>query len=287
MADWGRIAAGVLTGGASEAMRALSKTGESSAGVTIAADPYGETRTKYLDWLNGQIGQNGKTYTGQVVAPLTGQENQSLQTLNQYANRTTPSTFTAAKKQVEDTLGGNFDPTKSAYYQGVKAEAANNLADTQSNIADQASGKGAFWTGARAKLQSDAATDTGLALNTLLGQLANEERNRQMQAIPYAQSLAETEDNQPLKTTAALQEFGGLERENQNATNQAAYDQWYNSNITYPLQIAQLAAGTQQAPLYAQTGYTPSILQQLISAFSGGFGKSAGTSIGTKLFGGQ
>ncbi len=285
MADWGRIAAGVLTGGASEAIRALNNTGgKKTSSVSVVADPYGETRTKYLDWLNGQIGQNGQTYPGQIVAPLSDQQNKSLTSLDQYANRSTPSTFTAAKKQVEDTLGGNFDPTKSAYYQGVKAEAANNLQDTQASIADNAAGKGAFWTGARLSEQATAAKDSELALNTLLGQLANEERNRQIQVLPTAENLANTEDNQALKTTAALQEYGGLDRDYQNEVNQAAYNEWLRSNVEYPLNIGQLAAGTQQAPMYAQDGYTPSILQQLIRAFSGGFGKAAGTSLGNSLF---
>lgn len=252
--------------------------------VSVVADPYGETRTKYLDWLNGQIGQPGATYSGQMVAPLTDQENQSLTSLDQYANRKTPSTFTAAKKQVEDTLGGNFDPTKSAYYQGVKAEAASNLQDTQANIADNAAGKGAFWTGARNSLQADAAKDTNLALNTMLGQLANEERNRQIQVLSNAESLANTEDNASLKTTAALQDYGALPRENENATNQAAYNEWLRSNVEYPMNIGQLAASTQQAPMYAQNGYTPGILQQLLGAFSGAAGSAAGTKVGSSLF---
>ena len=108
---------GIVVGGgmSGDSKGILNDGGKQTASVSVVADPYGETRTKYLDWLNGQIGQPGKTYTGNLVAPLTNQENQSLSSLDQYANRKTPSTFTAAKKQVEDTLGGNFDPTKSAY----------------------------------------------------------------------------------------------------------------------------------------------------------------------------
>lgn len=240
-------------------------------GVSVVADPYKDVREGLTSWLSGQIGKPSTSYEGQMVAPATAQENQSLSFLDQYANRGTPSTFSNAKDVINNTLTGGYDPATSPYYQAMKAEAAVNNQDTQNQIKSDAAGGGRFWAGARLQEQGRAATASNNALNTISAQLAESERNRQMQAVPLAQQLAETEANQPLDTAAALQTYGALPRGINQAQDTAMYNEWLRSTQEWPLNIAQLASGVQQAPMYSQgSEETPWWQKLLTGAASGG-----------------
>lgn len=246
-------------------------------GVSAVADPYSSVREPLLSWLNSQIGKPTTSYQGEMVAPMTGQESQSLSFLDQYANRGTPSTFSNAKDLVNKTLTGGFDPATSPYYQAMKAEAAVNNADTQNQIKSDAAGGGRFWSGARLQEQGRAKTASNNSLNTVMGSLAESERNRQMQAVPYAQQLADTESNQPLQTAAALQQYGQLPRAIQQAQDEAMYNEWLRSTQEWPLNIAQLAAGVQQAPLYQQNQSSSNpFMNTLLGGIGGKVGSAAG-----------
>jgi len=249
-------------------MSGLFDSKKTTPEVSIVADPYGDVRNKLTKWLSEKIGQPGEQYTGELVAPSTAQEKQSLTSLDQYANRTTPETTTMARNELTKTLGGEYDPASSPYYQAVKAEAARNLADTQRNISSNAAGGGRYWSGARLGQQGEAATDVNNALNTLMGQLAETERARRLQAVPLAQQMGMEEQEEPLKTATALQGLGGLERTLAQAQNDAAYNEWLRSTQEYPLNIAQLAAGVQQAPLYGEVTESPSTFMKMLGEVS-------------------
>ena len=242
----------------------LFKSKKQTAEVSTVADPYKDVREKLTSWLGGQIGKSGQAYSGELTAPMPDYETASLKMLQDYANRGTSSSFTAAKKQAEDTLNGTYsDPTKSPYYQAIKAEAANNLVNTNKSINDTASGRGGFWTGARMSERNKAATNSATDLNKTLGALTDSERNRQVSMVPTAAELAKQEENAPLLTASALQSLGSLPRTIRQAGDTASYQDWLNANYQYPTQIAQLASGVQQAPLYGQTGYSQSPFSQI------------------------
>jgi len=244
-----------------------------SGEVAVAADPYKEVREGLNKYLTDNIGKSAPKYTGEMVAPMTGQEDRSLQTLDAYANRTPASTSTAARQQAEDTLSGKYsDPTKSPVYQAMKAESMRNLDDTMESIADTKAGGGHFWTGARLGEQKDAAVDTTNQLNTVMGQLAENERNRQTGMVSVADILGEREETAPLQTTAALQQYGSLPRIIQQAIDDAAYNEHLTKDYEFPMQIAQIAAGVQQAPLYSQVGYAPSMFQKSMEGIMSGKG---------------
>lgn len=232
--------------------------------VSVAADPYKSVREPYLNWLSGQIGKPGPTYTGEMVAPLSKQQDQSLSWLDQYASGGPASTRTAAEGEINKTLSGAYsDPTTSPYYQAVKAEAARNLKDTQRNIASNAAGGGNYWTGARLGVQGKEASNTANSLNQTLGTMALQERQNMLNTIPQALNAATQTETAPLQKATALQSLGALPQTQQQAIDTALQQMWQQSQYQYPMSIAQIAQGTQQAPVYAQTGYAPSTAQQL------------------------
>jgi hypothetical protein len=236
---------------------------KSTPEVSVIADPYKDVRDSVTKWLTQNL-DNTNTYEGERVAQKTPQETQSLASLDAYANRKTPQTTEMARNELTKTLQGNYDPSTSPYYQAVKAEAARNLKQTQENIASNAAGGGRYWAGPRVQAQSDAATEQANNLNILLGELSNQERNRMLQAVPLAQSMGQDESNEPLNTTAALQQYGSLDRQLQQAAMDAMYEEGNTANRQYPLQVAGLASGVQQAPLYGEVTKSPSTFMKML-----------------------
>lgn len=233
--------------------------------VSAVADPYASVRQPLTNWLSQNIGQ-GKSYQDQLVAPATAQENQSLDTLNQYANRTPAKTYQSGEDTINQKLNGNYDPSSSPYYQAIKAQASQNLADTNRQIENQTAGGGQYWGGARAQEQQRASTDQANSLNSTLGQLQLQNEQQKTQLTPYALQAGQNDMNAPLQTTAALQQYGSLPRAIQQALDQANYQNWQSANIQQPLSIGQLAAQVQQPPLYAQNSYTASPFSQVASS---------------------
>lgn len=252
---------------------------EESSNYKTVYDPFAGVRGKTSSWLESQIGKTAEPYTGQLVAPKTAQETQSLDYLNKYATQPTSEQTTLAQNEVKKTLTGGYDPTTSPYYQAMKAEASRNLGENLEGISSDAAGGGRYWSGARLGQQGEARTDMGNALNTILGQLSESERNRMTTASQQAQSLGEEQTNQPLKVSTALQSLGSLDRNLSQAQNEAIYNEWLRQQ-NYPLQIAGLASPyATYSPTMQQTGYSQnSGLNSLLG--NSGLGSSLGSLIG-------
>jgi len=238
----------------------------------VAMDPYGPVRNKLVGWLSGIIGQPAEQYSGEFVAPMSEEEELSLEKVGEYGAAELPDIFTAGREEISKTLSGGYDPTTSPYYQAVKAEAARNLGDVQEDISSRAAGGGRYWSGARLGEQQEASTDVALGLNRLLGELSETERERKFRAAPLAGEFAKYEEEFPLRQAGALQTFGSLPRLIQQARDEAVYREWLRATQEYPLNVGQLAAGVQQEPYYAQVGYQPSRFRRMMEGIMSGQG---------------
>lgn len=253
--------------------------------VEIVADPYKQVREKFLNWLTPEIGQPGQTYPGQLVAPLSSQENQSFDFLRQYGEGgiTASQPFQQGKAEISKTLSGDYNPATSPYYQAVKAQASFNLADTQKQISNQAAGGGRYWAGARLKSQQEAASASDRGLNLVMGDLANKERDRMTSVIPQAFQYGQAEAQQPLQQAQAYQSLGALPRAVEQMLDTSNYQEWLRSQVDYPMDILNLAYGTQQPPLYQQDApEKPSLWSDFLS----GAGQGIGAGIGSVATGG-
>jgi len=245
-------------------------SGNKKKGLQVAADPYGRLREPLIDWLVPQIGQPGQTYTGEMVAPLSEPESKSFDFLRKYGEAGYGDTFQQAKGEISKTLTNQYDPTTSPYYQAVKAQAATNLQDELRGIESDAAGAGRYWTGARLERQEKARTRTTEGLNTILGALAERERQNRLNVIPQAMQLGQLEQGLPLQQATAFQTLGALPRNIQQAQDTAMQNEWLRSQVEYPLAIANLAAGIQTPPTYQQR--PPSGLDQLLTGVGSGVG---------------
>jgi len=245
-------------------MGGLFKQKKTTPEVATVADPYGGVRSGLTSWLESQIGKPAEQYKGEMVSGMSPYEKESLKWLTSYGSQVPSVLRTTASSEIQKSLTGGYDPTTSPYYQAVKAEAARNLQDVQKGVADEAAGGGRYWTGARLKVQGEEAGKTANYLNQLLAQQAENERQRQISVLPYAQSFAEAEEQAPLQKATAMQTLGALPRTISDAQNQAIYQEWLRATQQYPMQVAQMASGVQQAPVYGQVGYQQSPFQQYI-----------------------
>lgn len=250
-------------------MSHLFKSKTKTPDYGVVADPYKEMRESTTNWLKSQMGQSADQYGGEFVAGSTPQEKQSLDFLNKYVSQGESQGMQLANEEVKKTMTDQYDPTKSGYYQAVKAEAARNLQDVQENIANVASGGNRYWSGARLGEQGDAATDAGMAMNTLLYGMQEKERMNRLNTAPFAAQLGQYEENLPLAKASALQGLGGLERTLSQARNDAIYNDWIRATQEYPLQIASLSSGLAREPYYAANQPVVQPWQKVISGIMG------------------
>jgi hypothetical protein len=230
-------------------MSGMNTSKKVSPEYEVISDPYSDIRNKTSSWLTGELGKKATPYSG---------ETQSLGELDKYVNQPKSEMTGLAQDEIKKTLTGGYDPTTSPYYQAVKAESARDLENTISGISSDAAGGGRYWTGARLDTQGTARTDSGIALNKLLGELTLQERQNKLTAAQQAQSLGTEETNLPLQKATALQSLGSLTRNLQQAQDEAVYNEWLRQQ-SYPLQIAQLASPyALQQPVLGQVGYEPS-----------------------------
>ena len=237
-----------------------SKKSEPASGPSYEAmyDPFQSTRTKLNDYLSSKVGQPGPKFTGERVAGTSDIEDAGLDAARAYAQKPASSQSLAyAEDEIKKTLSGDYDPSTSPYYQSVKAEAARNLKDTQANIASNAGGAGRYYSGSRIKQQTDAAVDTNINLDKIMGTLAENERQRRLDVLPQALATDSQVSQAEAKKSANLQQLGALPRELEQAFMDAVYQEFLLSEYEYPINIAQLASGlATQQPIFVQGGYT-------------------------------
>ncbi len=238
-------------------MSKMFQSKQSTPQYDVAMDPYGSVREPTLNWLKGQIGKPAEQYSGEMVAPATEQEKQSLDFLKGYVDQPTSEGMNLAKGEIRKTMEGQYDPTSSPYYQAAKAESAHNLSLAQEDIAGNAAGGGRYWSGARLKEQGNASNEAALAMNKLLYGMGETERGRRASMVPIAAQMGQYEEQQPLAKTQALQQYGSLDRTLQQARDEAIYNEWLRATQEYPMQIAQLSSGLAKEPYYVQRTKTP------------------------------
>ena len=151
----------------------------------------------------------------QLSAPMTGMESQGLGQLGGLLNAPpTGDLYGAAKGQVMDTLGGRYaDPQSSPFIQSMIALAKQNLSDQITTARGQRGARGTYYTKAGVQEESRLGERTQNALNAVIGEFQNAERNRQVGAVPQAQALEQYGNlTAPLARISASQSLGSLER---------------------------------------------------------------------------
>ncbi len=182
--------------------------------------------SKYIQQYMSQY-QPGKAYGGDRVAGMSGFESTGLNRLEDFlAAPETGDLFGAASQNVMDTLGGKFaDVNNSPFIKAMTNLSKMNLKDAIDTSRRSAGSRGAYFTDSAIR-EEGRITDRTLAnLDSIIGEFTNQERGRQMQAVPLAQSLEKYKNiDMPLSKVGASQTFGALPRLLEQADMESQYN---------------------------------------------------------------
>jgi len=247
---------------------------------------YKKVRQKVANTLLGYIGSPAPKYPYQRIADFTPDEKEYFTKARQWARQSGLSpTYSLAKGEVTKTLTNQYDPTTSLFYKAMRDAALYNLQKSLDRIADFSAGGGRYWTGARARLQQEATTQTTNELNRILGNLAQQERQNRLAVLPYATSIGQYEEMLPLRRASVLQDIGELQRRLAQARLDEMYRQWMFENMQWPQSWLNLGLGMIQGePISIQNIVRPG-RQSLFSKFAGPLATAAGYALGGPIGG--
>lgn len=164
--------------------------------------------------------------------------------------------YSQAQDVLSGTLGGQFDPTTSQYYQGFREQQDLNLSDALNRYGRQQYLGGGLRSTATDVGQARLIAESQAARNQLLGQLAMQERQNQLAAVNQAQSLGQAQDQFYRGQLDVLSGVGSQLQQDE----QAAFDRQRQEELRQLQQQQDLAqllfqeAGTYAFPQYQQVG---------------------------------
>lgn len=202
-----------------------------------------------------RISRAGEPYGGQLVAGMSGAEQQSQDALTSYlagSPATDDPLFQAAESELTNTLGGEtYDPVGGTYYQAYRNAAMRELRSSQDALASRTSASDQFFGGGRIAEEGNLQEGTTNALALELGRLTENERQNRLSAANQAMTMTQYKEQAPLQRISAAQELGALPREIEQAELDAAYQEWnrqladlgialdtYTGMLTYTPQMA-------------------------------------------------
>lgn len=224
-----------------------------------------------------RIRRAGESYTGDLVAGMSGAEQTSMDDLTKYL-ASSPATddpmFQGAERELTDTLGGQtYDPVGGTYYQAYRNAVQRELRNSQNALAGRTSAGDNFFGGGRIKAEGELQEGATNTLALELGRLSEAERQRRLDAVEPAAAMTQYKEQAPLARIAAAQELGALPRNIEQAELDAAYVEW-NRQLE-DLGVA-LDVYTGMLTYVPPTAIGPSTAQQISEGF-----RSVGSFIGS------
>ncbi|MGD8787024.1 MAG: hypothetical protein PVJ60_06340 [Phycisphaerales bacterium] len=209
-----------------------------------------------------------KEIVGLSEAEQTGQE-----LLNKYLATGTPAGTQTAINELTKTVEGGYDPVTSLAYKGYrdqsKLEEQNAINELKRRL--QLVGHGGFSTPA---LNAEGQTRRGYSADRMsfLGQLYDQERNRQTAAAVPLATLSDTAGELPLRQTAAAAAYGGAERTIEQQREDALYESLVQELLfpyIYQMPVAQSLLAEQR--IFPESGGSDTDLGGMLGMMGGSF----------------
>lgn len=186
----------------------------------------------------------GEPYSGELTAPMTGIEKGGLDTLEGWLGSDMPSDdplFGMARGEYEKTLGSDYyDPAEGQYYQAYQQNIKRELQEAKDRLAAKTSARDQFYSGGRVAGEAELEETAMGKLIETLGLLTERERDKRLGVIPSALDLISQGEAYPLQRVNASQEYGGLEREIEQAGLDRQYQEFMRQmqDLGIPLDVA-------------------------------------------------
>jgi len=178
-----------------------------------------------------RIQRAGQPYPGQLVAPMSAQEETSLSQLSRFQGDTAMGgenpLYAAAEQEYLKTLGGQeYDPVAGEYYQAYRNAVMREIANATNALAARTSASDAFFGGGRLDQERQLQEAGVNMLAQELGRLYENERQRRMTAATQAPALAQARQGAALTQIEAGQVYGALPRAIEQLRADAEYMEW-------------------------------------------------------------
>lgn len=234
---------------------------------------------------------------GDLSVDLSPEEERSLSQLNTFLDTDVSGNeaFQTGRDVILSTARGDFDPITSPSFKAFRAEADRTKKRAIDDARRGAAIRKDFRSTGSQRVEGDILTDIANRTNTVLADLFNAERDRQISAAGKSLEIGEFELGEPLRKSKASQELGALSRINRIANLEREYQAFLNqrSEQLAALSAAGTASNQGQPQLGVDSVREPTVLGSLLKplasgvgfALGGGAGAGAGSLL-SKFFGG-
>lgn len=264
LGPWGALGGGAIGGllglfGGDEEDEESS--GEWSGGTGIWQDPnLLRINEAAADWITKYLPgvEPGLPYSGSFTSPMTSYETKGMDWLNKYLTEDTssPTSLTgAASKNVFGTLTDQFDPYNSNYYNAFRTATQLENTEAKNQLRRDLAARNKYFSSEAMNAEADLGAKTASNLNQFMAQMGENERSRQMQAVPLAMQLA----LEPVRRAEAATTLGSIPRLIANLDLDKRYADFVRQQEE-KMQVANIAAGipsaarTMQNPTYVGSG---------------------------------
>lgn len=176
-----------------------------------------------------RLERSGEQYGGPLVAALSKYEQTGLDQLGTYLDQPLPSEgtlYTSAVDEITKTLAGDYDPSKSEYYQAYKNAVMRELEESKDRLKASTSARDKYFGGGRIATEGELEESAVGDLALIMGQLAEQERMNRLNVLDPALQYSQFAEAAPMTRIAASQEFGDLPRLIEQAEMDADYQEW-------------------------------------------------------------
>lgn len=224
--DWGRIGAGVATGGQSELFRAGMGLLGGGGGPEQSQAPMLTPEQKAALAKLGSFAESG-TYNGFTAGAdvgvgqganynMTEYDQQSLSELQKMLASGIPEQYKMSDDAIRsflDTSQGNLD----AQFAPVKDQVARQMREADTNLRRNAGFAGSLYSTDTIRKMGDIEARGNETLTAEMARLTDSALNRKMGAIPLAMQSAESKQAGTLNRISAAQNYGSIARNLNNA----------------------------------------------------------------------
>ena len=182
----------------------------------------------YMDWLMDLLDKDVTLPTVDIPG-LSDQEKKLVDfgssIIEKMMGAGTPEPFTLGMDKIKSILGGEYDPTKGDYYEGLKEETARIEEKGISDIRQRSQLGGMLYSEPAMGAEADYKGILGTGLTKELGRLFESNANREASMIPQLLNYAGYESSLPGQQIETLKGFAPMAgQERDIATKQALAD---------------------------------------------------------------